>query len=145
MEKNRKYTVEEKLDVVFMNTKQYLSSNDISKITGISEKNINRWIKQYSLNGIDGLKPKHGKGNKFAALHKSKSLSKQERLELENLKLRIENKRLKRLHSKRGWYKQETCFYLRCEYEIIKELSNDYPALCLCKLCLLIDLVTIND
>ena len=36
-----------------------------------------------------------GGGSPFAALHTSKSLSREERLELENLKLRIEKERLK--------------------------------------------------
>ena len=100
--KNRKYTVEEKLSVIRMNTEKHLSAKDISAITGIGHSNIGRWIKQYSLEGIDGLKPKAGKGNRFAALHTSKSLSKEERLELENLKLKIENERLKKGYLVKG-------------------------------------------
>ena len=94
--KNKKYSFEEKLEIIRMNNEQHLSSRDISKITGISNGNISRWILQYSSEGIDGLKPKTRKGNIFSALHTSKSLSKEERLELENLKLRIENERLKK-------------------------------------------------
>lgn len=99
---NRKYSVEEKLNIVEMNTIKHLSSGDISKLTGISDKNIRRWIKKYEENGIDGLKPKEWKGNKLAALHTSKSLTKEERLELENLKLRIENERLKKGYQVKG-------------------------------------------
>ena len=43
-----------------------------------------------------------GGGNPFAALHTSKSLSREERLELENLKLRIENERLKKGYIVKG-------------------------------------------
>lgn len=100
--KNKQYSVEEKLEIVRMNTEQHLSSRDISKITGINSSNIRRWILQYSSEGIDGLKPKPGKGNRFSALHSSKSLSKEERLELENLKLRIENERLKKGYMVKG-------------------------------------------
>ena len=64
----------------------------------------------------------------------SKSLAKEERLELENLRLKIENKRLKRIPSKRWWCKQKVRYYLRCEYEIIKELSKHYSVNSLCKI-----------
>ncbi len=100
--KNKKYSFEEKLEIIRMNNEQHLSSRDISKITGISNGNISRWILQYSSEGIDGLKPKTRKGNIFSALHTSKSLSKEERLELENLKLRIENERLKKGYMVKG-------------------------------------------
>lgn len=100
--KNKKYSFEEKLEIIRMNNEQHLSSRDISKITGISNSNISRWILQYSSEGIDGLKPKTRKGNIFSALHTSKSLSKEERLELENLKLRIENERLKKGYMVKG-------------------------------------------
>ena len=100
--KHRKYTAAEKFDIVRMNTEQYLSSNAISKITGISAKNISRWIRQYSEKGIEGLEDKDRKGNPFAALHTSKSLTKEERLELENLKLKIENERLKKGYLVKG-------------------------------------------
>ena len=43
-----------------------------------------------------------GKGNPYAALHTKKNLSELERLELENLKLRIENERLKKGYMVKG-------------------------------------------
>ena len=48
------------------------------------------------------MKAKKKTGNPFAALHTSKSLTKEERLELENLKLRIENERLKKGYQVKG-------------------------------------------
>ena len=99
--KHRKYTEDEKLKIVKMNVEQYLSSYEISKITRVSEKNIRRWVKQYSEEGIEGLKTKR-RGNPFAALHTSKTLTKEERLELENLKLKIENERLKKGYLVKG-------------------------------------------
>ncbi|MBQ6479327.1 MAG: helix-turn-helix domain-containing protein [Erysipelotrichaceae bacterium] len=99
--KHKQYTAEEKLNLVRMNTEQHLSSKEIFRITGISDKNIRRWIKEYSEKGIDGLKTKK-KGNPFTALHISKSMSKEERLELENLKLKIENERLKKGYLVKG-------------------------------------------
>ncbi|MBR2654745.1 MAG: helix-turn-helix domain containing protein [Lachnospiraceae bacterium] len=99
--KHRTYTEDEKLKIVKMNVEQYLSSYEISKITRVSEKNIRRWVKQYSEEGIEGLKTKR-RGNPFAALHTSKTLTKEERLELENLKLKIENERLKKGYLVKG-------------------------------------------
>ena len=99
--KHRTYTEDEKLKIVKMNVEQYLSSYEISKITRVSEKNIRRWVKQYSEEGIEGLKTKR-RGNPFAALHTSKTLTKEERLELENLKLKIENERRKKGYLVKG-------------------------------------------
>jgi len=100
--KNRNYTVEEKLKIVRMRIEQHNSINEISRLTGISEKNISRWVNQYILKGIDGLMPKKKTGNPFSALHSSKKLTREERLELENLKLRIENERLKKGYLVKG-------------------------------------------
>ena len=41
-------------------------------------------------------------GNVYAALHTSKSLTKEERLELENMKLKIENERIKKGYLVKG-------------------------------------------
>ena len=60
--KHRSYTPEEKLDIVKMNTEQYLSPAGITKITGISEHNVRRWIRQYSKEGTEGLRPKGKRG-----------------------------------------------------------------------------------
>ena len=100
--KHRKYTVEEKLKIVRMNTEEYMSLTEISERTGVSSKNISRWIRQYSLEGIDGLMPKERTGNRFSALYTSKSLSEEERLRLENLKLKTENERLKKGYIVKG-------------------------------------------
>lgn len=100
--KNRKYTAEEKLTIVKMKTEQYMSTAEIEKKTGIHSSIVRRWIISYLSQGIDGLKPKKKTGNPFSALHTSKSLSKEERLELENLKLRIENERLKKGYLVKG-------------------------------------------
>ena len=46
--------------------------------------------------GFEGVKNKKKTGNKFSALHTSKTLTHEERLELENMKLKVENERLKK-------------------------------------------------
>lgn len=102
--KNRKYTVEEKLSIVNMNLQDHMSIIQIEKETGISDSLISAWIHKYLDNGLQGLEKKKNKksGNVYAALHTSKSLTKEERLELENMKLKIENERLKKGYLVKG-------------------------------------------
>ena len=102
--KNRKYTVEEKLSIVNMNLQDHMSIIQIEKETGISDSLISAWIHKYLDNGLQGLENKKNKksGNVYAALHTSKSLTKEERLELENMKLKIENERLKKGYLVKG-------------------------------------------
>ena len=102
--KNRIYTVEEKLSIVNMNLQDHMSIIQIEKETGISDSLISAWIHKYLDNGLQGLENKKNKksGNVYAALHTSKSLTKEERLELENMKLKIENERLKKGYLVKG-------------------------------------------
>ena len=102
--KNRKYTVEKKLSIVNMNLQDHMSIIQIEKETGISDSLISAWIHKYLDNGLQGLENKKNKksGNVYAALHTSKSLTKEERLELENMKLKIENERLKKGYLVKG-------------------------------------------
>ncbi len=99
---NKQYSYEEKLRIVKKNTEDHLSSRDISQETGVHDSIIRRWIRSYLSNGAEGLKAKGGRGNRFSALHTSKTLSKEDRLELENLKLKIENERLKKGYMVKG-------------------------------------------
>ena len=99
--KNKKYSYEFKLKVIQDRIDNHLSWPELEKKYGVVQSVIRRWEKLYN----EGLLEKgrvHKRGNPFAALHTSKSLSKEERLELENLKLRIENERLKKGYIVKG-------------------------------------------
>ena len=99
--KNKKYSYEFKLKVVKDYEDNHLSWSELEKKYEVDHPVIIRWEKLYN----EGLLEKgrvHKRGNPFAALHTSKSLSKEERLELENLKLRIENERLKKGYIVKG-------------------------------------------
>lgn len=99
--KNKKYSYEFKLKVMKDYFDNHLSKSEIKKKYLISSGTFDIWKRNY----IDGCLETgriHKRGNKFAALHISKSLSKEERLELENLKLRIENERLKKGYTVKG-------------------------------------------
>ena len=98
--KNRKYTYEFKLKAVETYLNEHRSFRSVAAELNIAETRVRAWVKLYN----EGLLETGRKrpGNPFSALHTSKSLSKEERLELENLKLKIENERLKKGYLVKG-------------------------------------------
>ena len=68
----------------------------------ISEENISRWIKNFKEKGIEGLENKRKPGNPLAKYSRRKELNEIEKLEYENMKLRIENERLKKGYLVKG-------------------------------------------
>ena len=99
--KNRKYSYEFKLKVIQDRIDNHLSWSELEKKYEVDKSVITRWEKLYN-EGLLETGRVHKRGNPFAALHTSKSLTKEERLELENLKLRIENERLKKGYIVKG-------------------------------------------
>ena len=99
--KNKKYSYEFKLQVIEDYFKVHLSKREILKKYSISSSVFEKW-KHYYQEGILKEGRIHNRGNRFSALHISKSLTKEQRLELENLKLRIENERLKKGYQVKG-------------------------------------------
>ena len=100
--KNKRYSIDEKLKIVNMSLQEYKSTRQIQKETGVNKSVVNDWTKRFIEKGIDGLKNNKKTGNKFSALYYSKKLTKEERLELENMKLKIENERLKKGYTVKG-------------------------------------------
>lgn len=95
--------------------------------------------KAYLEFGIEGLKSqtgkaKHpGKGNHLSGLHLKKNKTREEELELENLKLKVEVARLKKGYQVKGvGSKKGIRYYQRLEYEVLDELSKQYPISLLC-------------
>ena len=89
-------TKEEKFKIIEPVLNYEISGQQLSKQTGISNGVINNWIHLYEKGGIEALENKRKPGNPITALYTSKKLSKEQKLELENLRLRIENERLKK-------------------------------------------------
>lgn len=104
--KNKKYSPGLKIKCVKEVLEDHKSQKEITREYGLkTDRTIRRWIKNYQEHGESYFYEEHrgnNGGNPFAALHKSKSLSREERLELENLKLRIENERLKKGYMVKG-------------------------------------------
>ena len=98
--KNKKYSYEFKLQAVKDLYDNHLSNLEVMDKYSITHGTLDGWKRNY----LDGCLKTGRKrpGNPFSALHTSKSLTKEQRLELENLKLRIENERLKKGYQVKG-------------------------------------------
>ena len=69
----------------------------------ISEENIIRWIKNFKEKGIEGLENKRKPGNPLAKIYNKKNFkTREEELEYENMKLKIENELLKKGYLMKG-------------------------------------------
>ena len=105
MGKHKQYTAEFKIHCVKEVLEGRKSQTEIALENGMTEHNISRWVKNYQEHGEEYFYQEHRgnhSGNPYAALHTKKNLSELERLELENLKLRIENERLKKGYMVKG-------------------------------------------
>ena len=72
---------------------------------GVDRRLLQRWIAKYRADGVGGLTSRSGKcggGNPLAGLRSKKNKTREEELELENLKLRIEVERLKKGYRVKG-------------------------------------------
>ena len=95
-QKKRKWTVEQKLEIVHKHLDEHISVRTLAKEYETDSGMICRWTKEYLTDGEAGLRPKARPGNKFAALHRSKNLSESDRLRLLVAKQEIEIARLKK-------------------------------------------------
>ena len=95
-QKKRIWTPEQKAQIVHKHLDEHVSVRRLEKEFTADRSMICRWVKEYLAEGEQAFIPKGRPGNRFAALHTSKSLSEVERLRLMVAKLEIENARLKK-------------------------------------------------
>ena len=95
-EKNRNWSKEEKLRIVKRVVDDCLSTHQVAKEEDISSGMLRNWIKKYIEQGEKSLENKRKPGNPLMKYSRRKELSDLEKLEYENMKLRIENERLKK-------------------------------------------------
>lgn len=95
-EKNRTWSADDKLKIINKNLINFKSTLQISKEYDISQGMIINWIKKYKQFGYEGLVTKKKPGNPLSKYNNKKDLTKEEQLEYENMKLRIENEMLKK-------------------------------------------------
>ena len=99
---NRYWSKEEKLKLVnevIINNK---SIKAVGRDNSLDASQLRRWIEKYYEYGIDGLENKRKPGNPLIKYSRRKELSDMEKLEYENMKLRIENERLKKGYMMKG-------------------------------------------
>jgi transposase len=74
-----------------------------AKIIGVGQSVFRRWINNYKRYGVEGLKSKTGKCSRKGSTGRPKKVkTREEELERENLKLRIEIERLKKGYYVKG-------------------------------------------
>ena len=98
---NKCYSLEEKLKIV----NQLLKGKSVWQIEreqGINHSVSSRWLHQYNNYGEKGLINQKKPGNPLAKYYNKKNLTDIEKLEYENMKLRIENERLKKGYLVKG-------------------------------------------
>jgi transposase-like protein len=94
--KNKEWSSEEKHRIVMRVLNGEGSSYEIGKEENAYPGMIRNWIAAYKKNGIKGLKNKKKPGNPLVKFQARKELTELEKLQYENMKLRIENERLKK-------------------------------------------------
>jgi len=94
--KNKYWSKEEKLKLIKEHIEQHISTLEITTREKISNGMYNNWLKKYLELGEKGLENKKKPGNPLMKYSAKKKLTEIEKLEYENMKLRIENERLKK-------------------------------------------------
>ena len=102
-QKKRIWTKEEKLEIIGKHLNEHVSVRTLEKEYNADRSMICHWLRDYGKCGETAFDSKpHRKGNPFAALHTSKTLTETERLRLQLAKLEIENERLKKGYQVKG-------------------------------------------
>ena len=100
--KNKYWSKEEKLKIVLECIEKGYGCRQAHKIYGISTGQHYKWMKAYQEKGIDGLENKKKPGNPLSKYSNKKNLTDIEKLQYENMKLKIENERLKKGYLVKG-------------------------------------------
>ena len=101
-QKYKQWTVEEKYKMIEPLLKMEKGIRVYSRESGINSGLLYAWVKKYRENGMEGLENKKKPGNPLAKYNSKNNLSKEEQLEYENIKLRIENELLKKGYLMKG-------------------------------------------
>ena len=100
---NKYWSAEEKYKIIKPILEYELTSGEVTRRTDISNGLLSTWVKKYKENGMVGLKNKRKPGNPLAKIYSKKNFkNREEQLEYENMKLRIENERLKKGYLVKG-------------------------------------------
>lgn len=94
---NKYWSKEEKYELVKLVIEGEVSSKELAALNGMKSNGmLVSWVKRYQDGGIEALENKRKPGNPLVRYSRRKTLTPLEQLEYENMKLRIENERLKK-------------------------------------------------
>ena len=99
---NRYWSKEDKLKIINKVLLEGKSSQEVAKEYDVSGGMIRNWIIKYNQQGESSLENKKKPGNPLSKYSSKKNLSEMEKLQYENMKLRIENERLKKGYLMKG-------------------------------------------
>lgn len=99
---NRYWSKEDKLKIVNKVLINGISARQVAIQEDISDGMLCTWIKKYLEQGENALENKKKPGNPLTKYSRRKELNELENLEYENMKLRIENERLKKGYMMKG-------------------------------------------
>ena len=100
-EPNRYWSKEDKLKLI-SEVLDGKSSQEVARENDISGGLLRNWIIKYNNYGIESLENKKKPGNPLCKYSNNKNLTDIEKLQYENMKLRIENERLKKGYLVKG-------------------------------------------
>ena len=101
-QKQKLRTKEEKFKIIEPILNYSKSQTQVSKENNINVGLINVWVKKYNEKGLNGLENNKKPGNPLSKYMNKKNLTEIEKLEYENMKLRIENELLKKGYLTKG-------------------------------------------
>lgn len=100
--KNKYWSKEEKYRIVMRLMNESGSSIEIAQEENLSSGLLRVWLQKYLKGGIEALTNKKKPGNPLAKYQNKKNLTREEELEYENMKLKIELERLKKGYAVKG-------------------------------------------
>ena len=100
---NKYWSAEEKYKIIKPILDFELTSGEVTRRTRINNGMLSTWVNKYKREGMKGLENKRKPGNPLAKIYNKKNFkNREEELEYENMKLRIENERLKKGYLVKG-------------------------------------------
>ena len=102
---NKKWSYEEKLRIVKRVLSLETSLSKVAQSENINPGLLHNWIVKYNDDGVDGLKNK--RDYTYLKFVNKKNMTDLEKLEYENILLKIENERLKKGYEVRGGGKEK--------------------------------------
>ena len=98
--KHKQYSKEEKLAIILEAMEN--GNTPTGRKYNLSDGMIANWIKKYHENGNNVVDNKYKRCNPLVKYQQKKNLTREEQLEYENMKLKIENERLKKGYLVKG-------------------------------------------